>query len=123
MNILKKNLKTSNPIDEIFNFQVNGSEYKMEKGTSITLLEGTFLQAGQELSIKLVNNKEVSDVNFYTNDKSTMTLIRKKTVELSEDSVVLLQQRDSYLVVALVSLYTQILMLIVYYPIKYQYNL
>lgn len=119
----EQNLKTSNPIDEIFNFQVNGSEYKMEKGTSITLLEGTFLQAGQELSIKLVNNKEVSDVNFYTNDKSAITLIRKKTVELSEDSVVLLQQRDSYLVVALVSLYTQILMLIVYYPFKYQYNL
>ena len=70
-----------------------------------------------------MNNKEVSDVNFYTNDKSAIKLIRKKTVELSEDSVVLLHQQDSYLVVALVSLYTQIIMLIVYYPIKHQYNL
>ena len=118
-----QNRKTNNPIDEIFNFQVSGSEYKMEKGTSITLLKDTFLQAGQEISIKLVNDKEVSDVNFYTNDKSAIKLIRKTTVKLSEDSVVLLQQQDSYIVVALVSLYTQILMLIVYYPIKHQYNL
>lgn len=70
-----------------------------------------------------MNDKEVSDVNFYTNDKSAIKLIRKTTVKLSEDSVVLLQQQDSYIVVALVSLYTQILMLIVYYPIKHQYNL
>lgn len=120
-----QNQKTNNPIDEIFNFQVSGSEYKMEKGTSITLLEDTFLQAGQKLSIKLVDNdnKEVSDVNFYTNGKSVIKLKRKKTVELSEDSVVLVQQQNSYLVVALVSLYTQILMLIVYYSIKHQFNL
>lgn len=118
-----QNQKTNDPLDEIFNFQVSGSEYKMKKGTSITLLEDTFLQAGQELSIKLVNNEEVSDVNFYTNDKSVVKLIKKRTVELAEDSVVLLQQKDSYLAVTLVSLYTQILMLIVYYPIKHQYNL
>ncbi|MFS9072533.1 hypothetical protein QM909_05850 [Streptococcus gordonii] len=118
-----QNQKTNNPIDKIFNFQVNRSEYKMRKGTSITLLEDTFLQAGEELSINLVNNKEVSDVDFYTNDKSAIKLKREKTVELSEDSVVLLQQQNSYLAIALVSLYTQILMLIIYYPIKHQYNL
>lgn len=117
-----QNKKTNKPLDEIFNFQVSGSEYKMKKDTSITLLEDTFLQARQELPINLGNDEKVSDVNVYTNDKSAIKLLKKKNVELAEDSVVLLQQQNSYIVVTFVSLYAQILMLIGYYSIKNQYS-
>ena len=87
----------------------------MKKGTSITLLEGTFLQAGQEFPVNVVNNKKLSDVNFYTNDKTVIKLIKKKTVELAEDSVVLRQQKSTHLTVATVTLCVQTLVLAFYY--------
>lgn len=110
-----QNQKNNNPLDEVFDFQADDTEYRIKKGTSITLLEGTFLLTGQEFPVNVVNNKELSDVNFYTNDKTEIKLIKKKTVELAEDSVVLRRQKSSYLTVATVTLCVQTLVLAFYY--------
>ena len=71
-----QNQKKNNPLDEVFDFLADDTEFRMKKGTSITLLEGTFLQAGQEFPVNVVNNKKLSDVNFYTNDKTVLKLIK-----------------------------------------------
>lgn len=113
-----QNQKNNNPLDEVFDFQADDTEYRIKKGTSITLLEGTFLLAGQEFPVNVVNNKELSDVNFYTNDKSVIKLIKKETVELAEDSVVLRQPQSTHFIVATVTLCVQALVLAFYYLIK-----
>lgn len=108
---------------QMFDFQVNNSEYKIAKGTTIKLLGGTYLNYNDETSLKLMINGKLSKSDFYTNDNSVAKLNSEQEVELSEDSTVLLKQQNSYITISVFALYAQILSLIIYYPLKNQYNL
>lgn len=108
---------------EMFDFQVNNSEFKIKKGTTIKLLQGTYIYYNNETSLKLISNDKLSKSDFYTNSNSVAKLNSEQEVELSEDSTVLLKQKNSYITISLFALYVQILSLIVYYPFKNQYNL
>ncbi len=108
---------------QMFDFQVNNSEYKIAKGTTIKLLGGTYLNYNDETSLKLMINGKLSKSDFYTNDNSVAKLNSEQEVELSEDSTVLLKQQNSYITISVFALYAQILSLIIYYPLKNQYIL
>lgn len=108
---------------QMFDFQVNNSEYKIAKGTTIKLLGGTYLNYNDETSLKLIINGKLSKSDFYTNDNSIAKLNSEQEVELSEDSTVLLKQQNSYITISVFALYAQISSLIIYYPLKNQYNL
>lgn len=108
---------------KMFDFQVNNSEFKIKKGTTIKLLKGTFIYYNNETSLKLISNDKLSKSDFYTNDNSVAKLNSEQEAELSEDSTVLLKQQNSYIAISIFSLYGQILSLIIYYPLKNQYNL
>lgn len=113
----------TNELFQIFDFQVNNSEYKITKGTTIKLLQGTDLYYNNETSLKLISNDKLSESDFYTNDNSVAKLNSEQEVELSEDSTVLLKQQNSYITISIIALYVQILSLIIYYPLKNQYNI
>ena len=108
---------------KMFDFQVNNSEFKIKKGTTIKLLQGTYIYYNNEISLKLISKDKLSKSDFYTNDNSVAKLNSEQEVELSEDSTVLLKQQNSYITISIVALYVQILSLIIYYPLKNQYNL
>ncbi|HFI0918938.1 TPA: hypothetical protein ACGOYJ_001667 [Streptococcus suis] len=103
---------------QMFDFQVDNSEYKISKGTTIKLLKGTYLYYNDKTSLKLISNDKLSKIDFYTNDNSVAKLNNEQEVKLSENSTVLLKQRDSYLTISAIALYAQIISLIIYYPLK-----
>ena len=115
--------KNTSELVQMFDFQVNNSEYKIAKGTTIKLLGGTYLNYNDETSLKLIINGKLSKSDFYTNDNSIAKLNSEQEVELSEDSTVLLKQQNSYITISVFALYAQISSLIIYYPLKNQYNL
>lgn len=108
---------------KMFDFQVNNSEFKIKKGTTIKLLQGTYIYYNNETSLKLVSKDKLSKSDFYTNDNSVAKLNSEQEAELSEDSTVLLKQQNFYITISIFALYGQILSLIIYYPLKNQYNL
>lgn len=108
---------------KMFDFQVNNSEFKIKKGTTIKLLEETYIYYNNETSLKLISNDKLSKSDFYTNDNSVAKLKSEQEVELSEDSTVLLKQQNSYIAISIVALYVQIFSLLIYYPVKNEYNL
>lgn len=108
---------------KMFDFQVNNSEFKIKKGTTIKLLEETYIYYNNETSLNLISNDKLSKSDFYTNDNSVAKLKSEQEVELSEDSTVLLKQQNSYIAISIVALYVQISSLLIYYPIKNEYDL
>lgn len=108
---------------QMFDFQVDNSEYKISKGTTIKLLKGTYLYYNDKTSLKLISNDKLSKIDFYTNDNSVAKLNSEQEVKLSEDSTVLLKQQNSYITISVIALYAQIFSLIIYYPLKNEYNL
>lgn len=71
----------------------------------------------------MISKDKLSKSDFYTNDNSVAKLNSEQEVELSEDSTILLKQQNFYITISIVALYVQILSLIIYYPLKNQYNL
>lgn len=120
---IKNESNDTTELIKMFDFQVNNSEFKIKKGTTIKLLKGTYIYYNNETSLKLISNDKLSKSDFYTNGNSVAKLKCEQDVELSEDSTVLLKQQNSYITISIVALYVQILSLIIYYPLKNQYNL
>lgn len=121
--LTKDNSDDTTELIKMFDFQVNNSEFKIKKGTTIKLLKETYIYYNEETSLKLISNDKLSKSDFYTNDNSVAKLNSEQEVELSEDSTVLLKQQNSYIAISIVALYVQISSLIIYYPLKNQYNL
>lgn len=121
--LTKDNSDDTTELIKMFDFQVNNSEFKIKKGTTIKLLKETYIYYNEETSLKLISNDKLSKSDFYTSDNSVAKLNSEQEVELSEDSTVLLKQQNSYIAISIVALYVQISSLIIYYPLKNQYNL
>lgn len=121
--LTKDNSDDTTELIKMFDFQVNNSEFKIKKGTTIKLLKETYIYYNEETSLKLISNDKLSKSDFYTNDNSVAKLNSEQEVELSEDSTVLLKQQNSYIAISIIALYVQISSLIIYYPLKNQYNL
>ena len=63
--LTKDNSDDTTELIKMFDFQVNNSEFKIKKGTTIKLLKETYIYYNEETSLKLISNDKLSKSDFY----------------------------------------------------------
>ena len=111
-------------INQLFDPINSSSEYEIKSGSNITLFKGTYLKYfNQNNYLTTKDGDKVSEIEFQLTENSLVQLKETIKVELSENTLVSIQQRNNFLSVQATHLFLLGLLLIIYYPIKNQYGL
>ncbi|HFU4327017.1 TPA: hypothetical protein ACGO9A_002277, partial [Streptococcus suis] len=88
----------SHEINQLFDPINSSSEYEIESGSNITLFKGTYLKYyNQNNYLTTKDGDKVSEIEFQLTENSLVQLKETIKVELSENTLVSIQQRNNFL--------------------------